>query len=59
MNTQRKKELPCKEYRDAARLCKGEVEKTKAQLELGLARGTKMNKKSFYKYINQKRKINP
>ena len=42
-------------YRDAARLCGDGIQKAKAQLELDLARGSKKNKKGFYRYINQKR----
>ncbi|KFQ86553.1 hypothetical protein N337_12956, partial [Phoenicopterus ruber ruber] len=45
------------EYRDAARLCRDEVRKAKARLELNLARDTKNNKKAFYRYVNQKRKV--
>ncbi|KAK4808500.1 hypothetical protein QYF61_005817 [Mycteria americana] len=46
-----------KEYRDAARLCRDGVRKAKVQLELNLARDAKNNKKGFYRYINQKRKV--
>ncbi|KAK4825160.1 hypothetical protein QYF61_024549 [Mycteria americana] len=45
------------EYRDAARLCRDGVRKAKAQLKLNLARDAKNNKKGFYRYINQKRKV--
>ena len=45
------------EYRDAAHLCRDGVRKAKAQLELNLARDAKNNKKGFYRYINQKRKL--
>ena len=44
-------------YRDAARLCRDGVRKTKAELELELARSAKKNKKSFYRYINLTRKV--
>jgi len=44
------------EYRDAARWCGDGVRKAKAQLELGLEKDAK-NKKGFYRFINQKRKI--
>ena len=47
-------QVPWEVYRDAARLCRDEVRKAKAQLELDLARGAKKNKKGFYRYINQK-----
>lgn len=33
------------------------IRKAKAQLELNLARNTENNKKSFYRYIKQQRKI--
>ena len=39
-----------------AKVCKEEVRKAKAQLELRLAIAVKENKKSFYKYINDKRR---
>jgi len=45
------------EYRDAARLCRDEVRRPKAQLELNLARATKNNKKGFYRYFSKKRKV--
>ncbi|KAK4816288.1 hypothetical protein QYF61_014586 [Mycteria americana] len=45
------------EYRDTARLCRDGVRKAKAQLELNLARDAKNNKKGFYRYTNQKRKV--
>ncbi|KAK4829023.1 hypothetical protein QYF61_001798 [Mycteria americana] len=45
------------EYRDAARLCRDGVRKPKVQLELDVARDAKNNKKGFYRYINQKRKV--
>ncbi|KFO76748.1 hypothetical protein N303_02927, partial [Cuculus canorus] len=44
-------------YRDAARLCRDEVRKAKVHLEMNLAREVKINKKGFYSYINEKRKI--
>jgi len=45
------------EYRNAARLCRDEVRRAKVQLELNLARDAKNNKKGFYRYVNQKRKV--
>ncbi|KFQ06524.1 hypothetical protein N330_02323, partial [Leptosomus discolor] len=45
------------EYRDAAQLYRDGVRKAKAQLELNLARDAKNNKKGFYRYVNQKRKV--
>lgn len=44
------------EYRDTARLCKDGVRTGKAHLELEL-KWSAMNKKSIYRYINQKRKV--
>ena len=40
-------QVPWEEYKDAARLCRDGVRKAKAQLELNLTRGAKMNKKGF------------
>ncbi|KFR00948.1 hypothetical protein Y956_13862, partial [Nipponia nippon] len=45
------------EYRDAAWLCKDGISKAKAWLELNLVRDAKNNKKGFYRYINQKKKV--
>ncbi|KFQ50610.1 hypothetical protein N334_03009, partial [Pelecanus crispus] len=45
------------EYREAAWWCREGVRKAKAQLELNLARDVKNNKKGFYRYVNQKRKV--
>jgi len=45
------------EYRDAAWLCRDGVRKAKAWLELNLPRGAKNNKKGFYRYVSQKRKV--
>ena len=47
-------QLPWEEYRDAARLYSDTIRKAKAQLVLDLTRGTKKNKKDFYRYINKK-----
>lgn len=44
-------------HRDAAQLCRNGVRKAKEQLELNLAKDTKYNKKGFYRYISQKRKV--
>jgi len=38
-------------------LCRGEGRRAKAQLELNLGRNAKNNKKGFYRYVNQKRKV--
>ncbi|KAK4833041.1 LOW QUALITY PROTEIN: hypothetical protein QYF61_027543 [Mycteria americana] len=42
---------------NAAWLCRDGVGKAKAQLELNLARDAKNNKKGFYRYVSQKRKV--
>jgi len=44
-------------YKEAVWLCRDEVRMAKAQLELNLAKDTKKNKKSFYRYVSQKRKV--
>ena len=44
-------------YKEAVRLCSVAVRKAKAQLELNLARDAKKNKKGFYRYLNQNRKV--
>jgi len=38
-------------------LCRDEVRRAKAQLELSLARDAKNNKKGFYRYVSQERKV--
>jgi len=43
-------------YRGLIRLCREEVRKAKAQIELRLATVVRHNKKSFYKYINNKKR---
>jgi len=43
--------------RDAAQLCRREVRRAKAWLELNLARDAKNKKKGFYRYVSQKRKV--
>ena len=45
------------EYSNAAQLCRDGVRNAKAQLELNLARDAKNSKKSFYRYVSQKRKV--
>ncbi|XP_071886556.1 uncharacterized protein [Anas platyrhynchos] len=44
------------DYKDVVRLCRDKIRKAKAHLELNLATAVKENKKSFYKYINTKRR---
>ena len=50
-------QVPWEEYKEAARLCRDGVRKAKAQLEFNFARDAKKNKKEFYRYLNQKRKV--
>ncbi|KAK4828789.1 hypothetical protein QYF61_000846 [Mycteria americana] len=45
------------DYREVACLCRDGVRKAKAQLELNLARDAKNNRKGFYRYVSQKRKV--
>ena len=44
------------DYKDAVRLCRVEIRRSKAQLEIHLASAIKDNKKCFYKYVSSKRK---
>lgn len=44
-------------YRDAVWLSREGVRKAKVQLEMNLLRGAKNSKNDFYRYINQKRKV--
>jgi len=50
-------QLSWENYRDAVRLCRDEVRRAKAWLELNLARGAKNTKQGFYRYVGQKRKV--
>ena len=45
-----------RDYKEVAKVCREEVRKAKAQLELRLATAVKEKKKSFYEYINGKRR---
>ncbi|KAM9593774.1 uncharacterized protein ACIBXB_004867 [Morphnus guianensis] len=45
------------EYRETAQVARDKVRKAKALIELNLARDVKGNKKSFYRYTGDKRKI--
>jgi len=38
-------------------LCRDEVRRAKARLELNLARDAKNNEKGFYRHVSQKRKV--
>ena len=40
------------EYKEAARLCRDEVRKAKAQFELNLVRDARKNKKDCYRFLN-------
>ncbi|GAB0175757.1 mitochondrial enolase superfamily member 1 [Grus japonensis] len=44
------------EYREPVRAARDQVRKAKALIELNLARDVKGNKKSFYRYVSDKRK---
>ncbi|GAB0182959.1 mitochondrial enolase superfamily member 1 [Grus japonensis] len=45
------------EYRETVREAREQVRKAKALIEISLARDVKDNKKSFYRYVSDKRKI--
>jgi len=53
---QKQGQVSWEEYRDAACLCRDEVRRAMAQLELNLARDAKNNTKGFYRYVSQKKK---
>ncbi|GAB0179078.1 mitochondrial enolase superfamily member 1 [Grus japonensis] len=44
-----------KEYRETVRAAREQVRKAKALIEISLARDVKDNKKSFYRYVSEKR----
>ncbi|GAB0209810.1 mitochondrial enolase superfamily member 1 [Grus japonensis] len=44
------------EYRETVRAARDQVRKAKALIELNLARDVKDNKKSFYRYVSEKRR---
>ncbi|GAB0203750.1 hypothetical protein GRJ2_002840600 [Grus japonensis] len=44
------------EYRETVRAARAQVRKAKAQIELNLARDVKDKKKSFYRYVSDKRR---
>ncbi|GAB0176751.1 mitochondrial enolase superfamily member 1 [Grus japonensis] len=44
------------EYREAVRAAREQVRKAKALIEISLARDVKGNKKSFYRYVSDKRR---
>ncbi|GAB0182963.1 mitochondrial enolase superfamily member 1 [Grus japonensis] len=45
------------EYRETVREAREQVKKAKALIEVNLARDVKDNKKSFYRYVSEKRKM--
>ncbi|CAM4712323.1 unnamed protein product [Caretta caretta] len=45
------------EYKNIARACRSEIRKAKSHLELQLARDVKSNKKGFYRYVSNKKKV--
>ena len=53
----RQGQMSQEEYRHVARLCRNGVRKAKVRLELNLARDAKNDKKGFYRYVSQKRKV--
>jgi len=53
----KQKQVSWEKYRDASWLCRDEVRRAKVQLELNLAKDAKNNKKGFYRYASQKRKV--
>ncbi|CAM5102330.1 unnamed protein product [Eretmochelys imbricata] len=45
------------EYKNIARACRSEIRKAKSDLELQLARDVKSNKKGFFRYVSNKKKV--
>ncbi|CAM4713200.1 unnamed protein product [Lepidochelys kempii] len=45
------------EYKNIAQACRSEIRKAKSHLELKLARDVKSNKKGFFRYVNNKKKV--
>ena len=43
------------EYRDVVQTCRRRIRKAKVQVELNLVKDVKNNRKTFYRYIGQKR----
>ncbi|CAM4590592.1 unnamed protein product, partial [Lepidochelys olivacea] len=46
-----------KEYKNIAWACRSEIRKAKSHLELQLARDVKSNKKGFFRYVSNKKKV--
>ncbi|CAM4699543.1 unnamed protein product [Caretta caretta] len=45
------------EYKNIARACRSKIRKAKSHLELQLARDIKSNKKGFFRYVSNKKKV--
>ncbi|CAM5142384.1 unnamed protein product, partial [Natator depressus] len=45
------------EYKNIAQACRSEIRKAKSQLEVQLARDAKSNKKGFYRYVSNTKKV--
>ncbi|KAM7160392.1 uncharacterized protein RBU57_010555 [Macrochelys suwanniensis] len=45
------------EYKNIAQACRSEIRKAKSHLELQLARNVKSNKKGFFRYVSNKKKV--
>ncbi|CAM4580634.1 unnamed protein product [Caretta caretta] len=45
------------EYKNIAHACRSEIRKAKSHLELQLARDVKSNKKGFFRYVSNKKKV--
>ncbi|CAM4590483.1 unnamed protein product, partial [Lepidochelys olivacea] len=45
------------EYKNIARVCRSEIRKAKSHLELQLAKDVKSNKKGFFRYVSNKKKV--
>ncbi|GAB0188293.1 mitochondrial enolase superfamily member 1 [Grus japonensis] len=54
---QKQGQVAWEEYREIVRTARDQVRKAKALIELNLARDIKGNKKSFYRYVSDKRKM--
>ncbi|CAM4533257.1 unnamed protein product [Lepidochelys olivacea] len=44
-------------YKNIAQACRNEIRRAKSHLELQLARDVKSNKKGFFRYVNNKKKV--
>ncbi|CAM5165400.1 unnamed protein product [Natator depressus] len=45
------------EYKNIARACRSEIKKPKSHLEVQLARDVKSNRKGFFRYVSNKKKV--